>query len=132
MLNINKVIARWLQIYAKKTAIAFMAVTVTALAWSNLVWGLDTNANATPLSTTYIAATAEGVTDKVTGKIDQAVGKAQRNLGEETGQVEGALKEVKGKAKEGIGTAKNKLDNAGDEVEDTSGNIIDSVKDFFD
>jgi uncharacterized protein YjbJ (UPF0337 family) len=73
-----------------------------------------------------------GTSDQSEGKIDQAYGNVQRQFGKTSGQAEGAARQAQGQAKEGIGRAKSAIDRAGSEAQDQGGNLIDSVKDFFD
>ncbi len=112
--------------YAKQLAIAWMTITLVIFAWANIFFQTDITAN---------AATMDGISNQVEGKIDQGMGRAKRGTGDVTDdyrlQTKGGLQQVKGDAKQGLGTAKNKLDDAKGKAEDKSENIIDSVKDFF-
>lgn len=115
-----------LKIYVRKITIAFMAIALVILAWSNLFFQVNIDAN---------AATIEGVGNQIEGKIQKDIGTKRRAVGDlldnPTEEAKGALTQAKGKAKQDIGTTKNKLDDAQDAVEDTSKNLVDSVKDFF-
>lgn len=103
-----------------------MAIALVILAWSNLFFQVNIDAN---------AATIEGVGNQIEGKIQKDIGTKRRAVGDlldnPTEEAKGALTQAKGKAKQDIGTTKNKLDDAQDAVEDTSKNLVDSVKDFF-
>ncbi len=115
-----------LKMYARKMTIVFMAIALVILAWSNLFFQVNIDAN---------AATMEGIGNQIEGKIQKDIGTKRRAVGDlldnPTEEAKGALTQAKGKAKQDIGTTKNKLDDAQDAVEDTSENLVDSVKDFF-
>jgi uncharacterized protein YjbJ (UPF0337 family) len=127
----EETVPHWFKMYASKLVIATIAIALAVCAWANLLFHVNIDANAETLSSIHLAVTAEGIGDKVEGKVEKDIGTVQRNLGKVSGQTEGALKQTKGKAKEDIGTVKNKLDEAGDKTEDASESFIDSVKDFF-
>ena len=122
--------------YLKKITIALIAIAVACLAWANMIFNVNNNANAATLVNLPIAVTAEGISDLVKGNVDEAAGTVQRNLGDATDnsteEIKGALKQAKGKAEKSLGTAKNKLDNAENDVENASEGFIESVKDLFD
>ena len=124
-------IARLLKMSVRKLTIVVSALALVILAWSNLFFQVNINANAATIQDLHLAVTVEGISDQVEGKVEKDIGTVQRNVGKVTGQTEGALKQAKGKAKQDIGTTKNKLDKAKDQVEATSDNLIDSVKNFF-
>lgn len=109
-----------LKSYWRKLVVLVSAIAIMIFAWANLCLNLDA-----------YAATAEGIGNKIEGKVEKDIGTVERNFGKVTGQTEGALKQAKGKAKQDIGTTQNKLDEAGNKVENTSESLIDSVKDFF-
>ena len=118
--------------YGSKLVIVLSMIAFSIFAWANPFLYDNTNANAATIQDLHLAVTVEGISDQVEGKVEKDIGTVQRNVGKVTGQTEGALKQAKGKAKQDIGTVENKLDNAKDQVEDTSENLIDSVKNFFD
>lgn len=122
--------------YLKKITVALVAIAIACLAWANLIFNVNINANAATLVNTPLAVTAEGAVDGVKGSVREGAGTVQRNLGDtfDNGsmEAEGALKQAKGKAEQTAGSAKNRLDDAGDKVEDASEGFIESVKDFFD
>jgi len=111
-----------LKIYMRKFAIAVTAIAIMLFAWANLFFDTNISAN---------AATMEGFSNQIEGKVQKDIGTVQRNLGDASGQAKGAVKQVKGKVKQDIGTTQNKLDDAKNTVEDQSENLVDSVKDFF-
>ena len=110
--------------YVKKLAIIIATFTLVLLAWGNAFSCASAN-----------AATIDGVTDRVEGKIEKGIGTIERNKGDLLDnprmEAEGGLKELKGSTKDTLGSAKNSLDDAKDTVENKSESIIDSVKDFF-
>lgn len=118
-------------IYTRKIAISVLTLSLAIITWANLLFHVNINANAATVTDLHLAATVQGVSDRVEGKVKEDIGTVQRNVGKVTGQAEGALKQAQGKAQKDIGTVKNKLDNAGDRAEDASESFVDSVKDFF-
>lgn len=113
--------------YSGKIAVIVGAIAFMILAWANLFFHANINAN---------AATLDGVTDQVEGKVQKDIGTKRRAVGDlvdnPSEEIKGATQQLKGEAKQNLGSAKNKLDDAKDTVEDKSENLIDSVKDFFD
>ncbi len=114
------------KIYTKKIAIAAITIALVICAWSNLFLSINIDAN---------AATLDGISDQVEGKVQQDIGTKRRAIGDifdnPSEEAKGALTQAKGKAKQDIGTTKNKLNDAQDTVEDASEGFVDSVKDFF-
>ena len=110
--------------YIKKLAIIIATLTLVLFAWGNAFSCSSAN-----------AATIDSVTDRLEGKMEKGIGTVERNKGDLLDnpkmEAEGGLRELKGSTKDTLGSAKNSLDDAKDTVEDKSGNIIDSVKDFF-
>lgn len=131
MSNIQASLPNLFKMYFQKIAIAILAIALTFIAWANLLFDVNINANAATLTDLHIAATVQGVSDQVEGKVKEDIGTVQRNVGKVTGQAQGALKQAQGKAQKDIGTVKNKLDDAGDKAEDASESFVDTVKDFF-
>ncbi|MCC0175379.1 CsbD family protein [Waterburya agarophytonicola K14] len=126
MLHTQTTTSDLFKIYTRKVAIALMATAIVILAWSNLFFNISINAN---------AATLDGVSDQIEGKVQKDIGTTRRGVGDllnnPTEEGKGAITQAKGKAKQDIGTTKNKLNDAQDAVEDTSESLVDSVKDFF-
>ncbi len=114
------------KMYATKLAIAVLMIALVILAWSNLFFQVSIDAN---------AATMEGISNQLEGKVQKDIGTKRRAVGDlldnPTEEAKGALTQAKGKAKQDIGTTQNKLDDAQDAVKDTSESLIDSVKDLF-
>lgn len=115
-----------LKMHGKKLAIAVFTIALVVLAWSNLFFHINIDAN---------AATLEGVGNQLEGKVQKDIGTKRRAVGDITDnyseEAKGALQQAKGKAKQDIGTTQNKIDDAQNAVEDTSESLIDSVKDIF-
>ena len=113
--------------YTTKIAILVSAIALMLFAWGNLFLNINISAN---------AATLDGISNQVEGKVQKDIGTVKRATsdltGDYVGEVKGAAQQAKGKAKQDIGTTQNKLDDAKDAVENKSENLIDSVKDFFD
>lgn len=113
--------------YTRKLATIVSAIALMILAWGNLFFHININAN---------AATLEGIGNQIEGKIQKNIGTKRRAMGDimdnPSEEAKGALSQVKGKAKQDIGTTQNKLDDAKDTVENKSENLIDSVKNLFD
>ena len=111
--------------YVRKVAILIVAIAITIFAWANMYYNLDAN-----------AATLDGVSDQIEGKVTKDIGTKRRAVGDlldnPSEEAKGAFTQAQGKAKQDLGTAKNKLDEAGDQIENTSEGLLDSVKDFFD
>ena len=131
MLSTQTTLPNMVKVYVRKLAIALVAIAIGILAWANLLFNINMDANAATITQLHPAVTLDGVTDQIEGKVEKDIGTVERNVGKTTGQTQGALKQAQGKAKQDIGTTKNKLDDAKDAVEDTSESLIDSVKDFF-
>ena len=131
MFNSSTSMPSLLKIWSKKLAIALVALALAIVAWGNLLFHLNINANAAIITPTSPIVAIEGIGDKIEGKIEKDTGTVQRNVGKVTGQAEGALKQAKGEVKQDIGEVKNKLDNAKDKAEDKTENWLDSVKNFF-
>lgn len=131
MSNIQASLPDSFKMYFWKIAIAILAIALTFIAWANLLFDVNIDANAATLTDLHIAATVQGVSDQVEGKAKEDIGTVERNVGKVTGQAQGALKQAQGKAQKDIGTVKNKLDDAGDRAEDASENFVDTVKNFF-
>ncbi len=131
MFDSEQIISSSWRMYTKKLLVAFTAIALAILVWTNLLVHINIDANAATIKPLHLAVTAEGIGDKIEGKAQKDIGTVQRNVGKATGQAEGALNQAKGKAKQDIGTVKNKLDDAGDKAENASENFVDSVKDFF-
>ena len=111
--------------YVRKVAILIVAIAITIFAWANMYYNLDAN-----------AATLDGVSDQIEGKVTKDIGTKRRAVGDlldnPSEEAKGVFTQAQGKAKQDLGTAKNKLDEAGDQIENTSEGLLDSVKDFFD
>ena len=126
MPSTNPVRLDTLKAYIKQLSILFITAAIVIFAWANILFLADTCAN---------AATMDGVTDQIEGKVQSGFGSAERAKGDllDNGKMEakGSMNELKGDAKQGLGSAKNKLDDAKDTVEDKSESLIDSVKDIF-
>lgn len=131
MFNSQTTMPSLLKMYLGKLVIAVMAIAIAILAWTNLLFHVNIDANAATIQAISPVIAIEGIGDKVEGKVEEDIGTVQRNLGKVTGQTEGALKQAKGKAKQDIGETKNAVDNAADNAEDASENLLDSVKDLF-
>jgi len=116
----------WSKMYAQKLAIAAITVALVIFAWLNLFFYINIDAN---------AATVDGVSDQLEGKVQKDIGTKRRAVGDllddPSEQAKGMIDQAKGETKQTMGSAKNKLDNAQDTVADTSDNLVDSVKDFF-
>lgn len=119
------------RMYTQKLVVAFTAIALAILVWANLLVHINIDAHAATLTHLNLAATVEGISNKVEGKVQEDIGTVQRNVGKVTGQTEGALKQAQGKAKQDIGTVKNQLGKAEGKAEDASENFVDSVKSFF-
>ena len=113
--------------YRGKLAVVIVAIAMMIFAWTNLFFHVNINAN---------AATLEGVSNQVEGKVQKDIGTKRRAVGDiiddPSEEIRGAAQQLKGEAKQDLGSAKNKIDDAKDTVENKSENLIDSVKDFFD
>ena len=114
--------------YAGKLGIIVGAIALMIFAWANLFFQVNT--------TNAHAATINGVSNQVEGKVEEGLGSARRATGDLTDnykqEAKGAAQQLKGKSKQGLGSAENKLDDTKDTLEDKSESLIDSVKDFFD
>lgn len=115
------------EIYITKIAIIVSALALMFFAWGNLFLNFNISAN---------AATLDGISNQVEGKVQKDIGTVKRATsdltGDYVGELKGAAQQAKGKAQQDIGTTQNKLDNTKDTVENKSENLIDSVEDFFD
>ena len=113
--------------YLGKLGIIIAAIALMTFAWANLFFNANIDAH---------AATMQGVSNQVEGKVDKGIGTAKRAAGDATDnystEIKGAAQQVRGDVKQGLGTAENKLDDTKNAAEDKSESLIDSVKDFFD
>lgn len=126
MLSIQSVENSTFKTYLKQLSILLVTAALIVFAWANILFQADTCAN---------AATLDGVTDQIEGKVQEGFGTVERNKGDllDNGEIEakGGVNELKGNAKQGLGTAKNQLDDAANTAEEKSESLIDSVKDIF-
>ncbi|MEL6785797.1 MAG: CsbD family protein [Cyanobacteria bacterium J06607_15] len=126
MLSTQVRVFSWSKMYAKKLAVAAITIALVIFAWSNLFFHVNVDAN---------AATLDGVSDQLEGKVQKDIGTKRRAVGDLLDnpgeQAKGMIDQTKGEAKQTMGTAKNKLDDAQDAVDDTSDDLVDSIKDLF-
>ena len=112
--------------YAGKLAVLASAIVLMIFAWGNF-FHANMCAN---------AATLDGVTDQLAGKVQKDIGTKRRAVGDimdnPSEEAKGALQQAKGSTKQGLGDAKNKLDDAQNTVENQTESLVDSVKEFFD
>ncbi|MGL4880701.1 MAG: CsbD family protein, partial [Waterburya sp.] len=77
----QQTISDLLKMYASKLVIVLMAIAITILAWANIVFDINNNANAVTIQSSPLAVTAEGISDQAEGTVEKNIGKAQRKIG---------------------------------------------------
>lgn len=114
------------RMYAKKIAIATIAVSIAILAWANLF--INASCHAATVDNIHLAATAPDFAYEVDGRAERNVGIANRKDSRVSGSIEGKLNQANRKVAKDANAVQQELAKR---EQTRQPGLIDSLKKLF-